>query len=433
MRCYFFFACFVCSFNGLKAQTAASIAGELQAINDSVSQLPFNGKSAAAITHRGMNVFLADKTGYLYGSNDLSFFTNYITLSTADGRFTVNHNFQPRHGKDDPIRSLFSVGFDLTVPGNYANAFLDRRYESELGLSLRYKWLGKVTTRFAEGPAGARQKEYMDAARTQLLAMLYQQLQEDANNYAAASSTGSATVTTDSIRQLLRQQFYAELGETYAGRFAEGQASLLTNAAAFRVLHTSWTAIAVYLPFYFPSYTVGQSFSNPLQRRRPFPVTITVTHTRFWEMSKAGRIFFVLEGGVLFNNSKLAQGLQQYSYTEYKNSGGMDSLAIVNQPNDRLYIGQYKTFVTPSLTARFLYYPASSHVGISLLAQKNFLDFDPLNLRLGIPVVLINSKKRPAVTLECFVSFYDVTNRTQRGARNSAGLSLGIPFSRLMY
>lgn len=432
MRCYILLICCICTYATLKAQSGDGIISQLRAINDSISRLPFNGTSAAAISHRGMNVFLADKTGYLYGSNDLSLFTNYVTLNTSESRFTVNHNFQPAHGHDDPIRKLFSVGFDLTIPGSYANSFLDRRYESELGISVRYKWLGKASTRFSAGTAGAHQKEYMDAARKRLLAVLYQQLQEDERNYLAAAAADN-TATTDSVRQLLLQHFYEGLAEKYAGKFAEAQAALLTSTGAFAQVRTNWTGIALYLPVYAPAYTVASSFNSPLAERRPLPVNLAITHTRFWEMKKAGRLFFIVEAALLFNNSKLAQGLQQLSYVDYKNAGGVDSQAINKQPHDRLYMGRYTTFVTPSLTARLLYYPSNSHVGISVLAQKNFLDFDPFNLRVGIPVVLINSKKTPAVTLECFVSFFDIGKSTIRGARTSAGLAMGIPFSRLMY
>jgi len=59
------------------------------------------------------------------------------------------------------------------------------------------------------------------------------------------------------------------------------------------------------------------------------------------------------------------------------------------------------------------------------------------NVRLGVPIVLINSKKVPAAAVECYVSFFDINhtvkNTEGRGKRIALGLSVGIPFSRLMY
>jgi hypothetical protein len=71
------------------------------------------------------------------------------------------------------------------------------------------------------------------------------------------------------------------------------------------------------------------------------------------------------------------------------------------------------------------------------LVQQNFGIYNFLNTRIGIPVVLINSKKTPSVNFEFYVSLTDLTNNA--GPSNNlvnktmAGLSVGIPLSRLMY
>jgi len=140
-----------------QAQNAEDIIAELQTIHQSVTARQCNTDSTAAISQRAMNVFLADKTGYLSGNRDLSFYTNYVTVNTAEGKFTVNHNFQTPGGIDDPITRLLSIGFDMTVANSYAKSFLDRRFENELGLTINYKWLGKVKTRFADCSSAANQ------------------------------------------------------------------------------------------------------------------------------------------------------------------------------------------------------------------------------------------------------------------------------------
>jgi hypothetical protein len=52
-----------------------------------------------------------------------------------------------------------------------------------------------------------------------------------------------------------------------------------------------------------------------------------------------------------------------------------------------------------------VYFPTGSHVGTSVLAKQNFGRYHLLNGRLGIPIVLINSKKIPAVNFEIYVLF----------------------------
>jgi hypothetical protein len=152
-----------------------------------------------------------------------------------------------------------------------------------------------------------------------------------------------------------------------------------------------------------------------------------------WENNKTGRLFFTLEGTLLLNNSKLSYGLAKMSFSEYKSLGGTDTMHRADPGNNKLYIGQYKTFVTPSLTARLVYFPSNSHVGIGFLAEKSFTEYNLLNCRLSIPVILINSKKTPAVNVECYVLFLDMTNKIPAIGKTSAGLAIGIPFSRLMY
>jgi len=108
MRRFLFIVSFVIICYSISAQNGRAIIARLDSINTAVTKKICVAADAAAISNRGMNVFLADKTSYLSAPRDLSFFTNYATYSTGDGKFTVNHNFQPTHASDDPIKTLFS-------------------------------------------------------------------------------------------------------------------------------------------------------------------------------------------------------------------------------------------------------------------------------------------------------------------------------------
>jgi len=71
-----------------------------------------------------------------------------------------------------------------------------------------------------------------------------------------------------------------------------------------------------------------------------------------------------------------------------------------------------------------------------VLAEQCFGKYNWLNIKLAIPVVLINSKKTPAVNIECYVLFLNCSNQTITASdpgKIQLGLSLGIPFSRLMF
>lgn len=424
----------------IQAQTGKDIITELKSVNKTVFTKLCDTDSAAAISNRAMNIFLADKTGYLSAPADLSFYTNYATLNTAEGKFTVNHNFQKASGTDEPIRKLLSIGFDMTVAGSYSKSFLDKRYENELGVTANYIWLGKLKTRFAncaDPQNNTNQKKSMDALRSAMLAQLETEITKKETDFKEALNTiDAATVpgqNIDTAKALMQQNFYADLKAAYEEKFATLQAALLTNTGNFKLIRTNWTSFSAYIPLLFPKYTVAPSFVTPFNKKQSYPLNIMLNHTRMWESSKTGRLFFTLAGNMLFNNSKLGYGLNKLNYSEYKNLGGTGTQYSAGPGNNKLYIGEYKTFITPSLTARLVYFPPDSHVGLNLLAEQNFGQYNLLNARIAVPIILINNKKTPAVNIECYVLLLDLTNKMSTIDKTSIGLSVGVPFSRLMF
>lgn len=444
MRHLFFIAFFYFCIPFLKAQSGDSIIARLKFINKQVTNKPCNSANAAAISNRAMNVFLADKTGYLSESSDLSFYTNYVSLNTSEGKFTIYHNFQKEKGIDEPIQKLLSVGVSVNIANGFAATFLDKQFENELGATVNYKWIGKVKTHFAnctQNQNRNNQKQSMDALRAAIVHSLEIEINKRETDFKIAiniiDTTDVPGQNIQTAKALMLQNFYEDLKMDCEEKSATQQAAVLATTQNFKLITTFWTSLTAYIPFAFPKYTVAQSLTTALQQKHSYPLELMLSHTRFWESSKAGRIFFTLSGNVLFNNSKLSYALNKVTLAEYKNLGGTDTIHLANLKNDRAYIGSYETFVTPSLKARIVYFPTGSHVGISFLAEQNFGSYNVLNGRLGIPIVLINSKKIPAVNFEIYVLFFDMNNKIKQaekfGNKTSVGLGVGIPFSRLMY
>ncbi len=424
MRQLIIFICFFTPVVAARAQSGKEIITELQSIHQAVS-----ADSSVAIAHRGMNVFLADKTGYASGSRDLSFFTNYVTFNSTEGRFTVNHNFQqPAAGNDAPIKKLLSIGFDMTLASSYTRSFLDKRFENELGITVNYKWLGRVKTRFAKG---SDQKKAADALRSVVLETIAAEMVQKENSFMAVllklDSLGAAA------KKMVTENFYTDLKQQYEEKFAIEQAALLTKTMNFRRIRTHWTSLTACIPLFFPTYKIAASLAAPFSNQHPYPLALMLGHTRLWEIAKKGRLIFTIEGTLLLNNSKLGYGLSKMNFSEYKSLGGTALATETDPGNNKLYIGAYQHFATPSISSRLLYFPGTSHVGLSAALEKSFGVYDLFNCRLGIPIVLINSKKTPAVNIECYILLLDLLNSSTGISKTTAGLSIGIPFSRLMY
>jgi hypothetical protein len=444
MRCLFLTIIFYSTTFPLYSQTTENIIDELKSINKSVTEIPCTAGNTPVISNRGMNVFLADKTGYLSESTDLSFYTNYVTFNSADGKFTVNHNFQKTTGVHEPLKKLFSVGAYANIANSLGADFLDKKFENELGVMVSYKWIGKVKTRLASCAATSKegnQQNDMDALRASILHSLEMEMDKKIIDFkiaiGAIESKEIPGQDADSAKALMLRNFYEDLNDEYSEKFARAEAAALTKTNNFKLITTGWTNLSVDVPLVFPKFIIADSVNADFQEKHPYPLEVSLSHTRLWESSKAGRFFISLYGNIILNNSKLSHALDKTDFTTYQNLGGTDPLYLAGLKNDKAYIGNYETFVTPSLKGRFVYFPPDSHIGVSVIAEQSFGKYSLLNARVGIPVVLINSKKLPAANFEFYVLFFDMSNKiaSEKKYDNnmSVGLHIGIPFSRLMY
>ncbi len=444
MRYLFSILFFLFSPSLIKAQNCDSIISRLKSINQAITYKSCNSDDAAVISNRAMNIFLSDKTGYVNAKSDLSLFTNYVTFNTSESRLTVNHNFQKATGADDPIKKLFSIGLSINIPNKYASAFFDYRHETGLGLIAGYKWLGKVKTRFSDCNVNqnkASQKDKMDALRTGIVKAVAAEINDKETEFKTSLNEipekTAQDLSSDTVKAIIQRNFYEELNESGEEKFATLQAGTLTKTMNFKLITTHWTAIQCYIPVVFSTYTVAPSLTEDFQHEKSYPLELTLNQTRLWESSTKGRFFATFGGGIQLNNSKFSYGLDKINYADYKIMGGTDTQHDEELKNDKAYLGDYDNFITPSLQCRLVYFPVEYHLGISILVQQNFGSYNFLNTRIGIPVVLINSKKTPAVTFEFYVSLTDLTNKAdptkELVTKAMAGLSLGIPLSRLMY
>jgi hypothetical protein len=228
MRYFQFFLFFHLFSFSLQSQSADSIIARLKYINRAVVSKSCSGGSLPVISNRAMNIFLADKTGYLSESTDLSLFTNYVTLNSVEGKLTINHNFQQASGIDDPIKKLFSVGVSANIANSFASGFLDKKFENELGLALNYKWLGKVKTHCNDRPADILKKRSMDALRAAIFYSLQIEIKEkEAAFKIAINRIDNPDVpgqNLDTATALVFKNFDENLEAEYAEKFARLQA-----------------------------------------------------------------------------------------------------------------------------------------------------------------------------------------------------------------
>lgn len=375
----------------VRAQDAASINKEL-------------GGSSILVSNKAMSIFLANKLSYY---PDFSLYKNYVTLNTAEGNVNITHNFHQPADSDAYVRSFVRMGARLNIANTFAANYAGKYVANQLSLLLEKTWLSRPVIKFGEQAPGMAAKRALIVQ--QLAAEINQKSQEfeQSLNLIKAEEVSGQDVSL--VRAQLTRDFYTQLRAAYLQRFSQAQADQLL----FNTVALNWTSIAVYIPVIRQRFEVSPAAGQAMIHRYNYPLELSVTHTRLLESRKYGK----------FIMSAQASG-------KYNNSVQSGELLPANMANS--YSGDYKNFLTPALAGKIVYFPPTSHFGISYRLEKNFGTYNALNSILGIPIVLIDKREVPVVNFEVQLLYMDRNQKQLPANKIAVGLTVGIPFSKVV-
>ena len=441
MKYLLFLVCFNVSL--LLCAQPTEIISALRSINREVVNAPCTNGSGRLISSRAFNLFLANKIGYYLSSeNDFSFYKNNVLVNTADGSVAVIHNTFEAKGLDEPVRSVMFFGVKANVSDAFVKNIVNKSAGNNLAIVIKQTWLGKSKTYLncTGGSSALSPKNYMDAQRAMIMHILENEILKRSNEFESALNRVDTVTDTpgqpnDAIKASAGKAFYDNLRDEAFYRFAEMQAETLEHSKAYNVITSSWTSVAAYIPITFEKFAVAQSLTAAIEQKHPYNLGITVSHTRFWERRNLGKIFLTLSGDANWSNSKKGYGLTRVSLNDYKSLGGTDTVHLAQLKEEDLYLGTYKNYLTPSIGVRLVYLPPDYHFGLSFHLVQNFGKYQALNATIGIPIVLINKKAEPSFNMEFQVNYFDISTRVKTFGNNrkTIGLSVGIPFSKIIY
>jgi len=214
------------------------------------------------------------------------------------------------------------------------------------------------------------------------------------------------------VKSVLRQKFYADMLDYLSWESARLQSDDLIATANYNLVSTSWTSINGYVPILPQKYLVANSLNSNLNTQYGYPIGLTISHTRFLESSKMGRVFLTLSGDAYLDNSAQLNANEQY-------------------------FGSFKNFITPVVNLQIIYFPPASHIGMNLAVEQNFGTYNALNGIVGIPIVLIDKAGHPAANFQLQCRFFDLTSKVLPNKaifdKTSVGLTVGVPFSKIIY
>ncbi|MFS2190256.1 hypothetical protein ACCC92_26510 [Mucilaginibacter sp. Mucisp84] len=432
--CGLLFSC--CTIVELKAQTTGQVIDEIKAINSKVTHWPISNGQGMLISNKAMNIFLSNKvSSYLSGNEDLSLYKNYVNLNAAEGAISINHNFHQPVDSDDWVRSFVVVGARVNIANAYSAKTANRYYDNQLGFTIQKTWMGKPKTYYA---ANSDFKKEMDAARALMVNTLVQSINKKVEEFeqslnALKQDEVPGQDLTD-VKSKLRKTFYVTLRADYLQQFSEQQSELMVNTANFNLVTDNWTTAGVYIPVIPQKFMVSNDINAPVNKHYNYPLELFLSHTRFWESPKLGRFFLTFAGKGFVNNAVQNGSLFSADVTGTQGTDGANTVAI--NKGDR-YIGQYKNFITPVAVGKLVYIPGTSHVGVSFRIEKKWGTYKALNSIIGIPIVLIDKKGVPAINFEAQLLLQDMNNSLKNTRlpynKTAIGLTVGIPFSKIVY
>jgi hypothetical protein len=420
----------------LHSQNPGLIITDLQHINTAIRSDSCSNRQL--LSNRAMNIFLSEKIGtYLTGFKDVSFYKNSITFNAATGEFSLIHNLFQANGVDEPVRSFNTIGVKANAANALASAFSDKVFKNELGMTINRTWISRPTTVLND----CTEKNLMDGKRGLILKLIEEEIKrKDADFIQSLEKIPQGTLTDAAfsrLKQKLQQDFYAELKDEFSRKFATAQYLELARAAQYKTITTNWTTVNVYLPIILKRFVTAPSLSSVITDKKNYGFELSVGHTRFWETKKLGRLFLKLETSLYLNNSVETHSMKELNYDQYRTAGGEDSSSLSSRKISNIFLGAYRNFLTPAVKFKLIYFPPSSHIGISSSIEKNIGIYKALNLTIGIPVVLINTMGAPAANFEFQVKYFDISHDVfpgkKLGDNISVNLTVGVPFSKIIY
>ena len=365
-----------------RAQTPDSILLRLQTINTTTT-----GK---LLSHRAVNVFLSEAAGYYMSDPDnLTLYKNSVTANAAQGTLAIYHNMRQARGIDEPLRSFLSIGAQANIADAFAAHSENRPYNNQFGFLVKQTWIGRPGIK-----ATTAQLQAMDTMRTAILHSLEKDIHGRSDDFV----------------------YDVDLPKELEFDYAHKQAEHLAKSFNYGVFAFNWTSVSLYIPLITENFQVLPAAGADPVSQHAWPLHFNISHTRLWEGSKFGRFFATLAGDVTLNNARDGYGLSK---------------------SGNLYIGNYRTFVTPSVKGQFIYFPKDSHIGVSFHLEQAMGDYHAMNGILGVPIVLINKKAEAAMNFEFQVRFYDMGHSIDGGkglnGRTAIGVTAGVPFSKIAF
>ncbi|MBI3521103.1 MAG: hypothetical protein HY062_17315 [Bacteroidetes bacterium] len=408
------------------------------------------------LTTKAINLFFAKRVAnYLSGSQELSLFTNYASISTENDRLSIGQNINlPKDS--GRIRHSISIAFEANIKEKWASLYETKDWSKEMGINLKYTYIGGGSINYKTKDQTRQQYQkttrdsltkqttiltdqfsYMIDKRKIIDASINSKLTKEWDDFTKEITALQDTAT---IRKL-KEKKLSKLSKTYKDEFAKQEEEAVEDQEDFRTYNRSrvwWWSFGAFVPVSDKKYTVADSFSINSHAKYLYPLEVFTKINQLQEI-KNSRLFFNIGYKGFLSNSIKSEVTKGYDVNTYKALSTSNDTSIVSTlETNKVYVGSFESYFTSIVKAQLIWFNKKwDYIGVDIFCEKYFGKYDPINAGIGLPINLKGKGDDTKVNFELVFKATDLSNTIQPtktfDEKFTIGFSVALPFGSIIY
>ena len=407
--------------------TKQSILNDLKA-----EALQADNNKDQLLTSTGFNILMQKKSlNYLTGISDLSLAKVYATYGTDNDKLTLGFNIPAKNPSTNRLAFIINPIVEADLKNNFSILYKDKKAKNNVRAGLKATYLFPFSTM---NFVPAEDKKAYKVLRAKKFAAIEARLNSESNNETSVTLLDGSDVKPD-----VKSSTIGEMKEKERQAFEEmgnAETDYLEKEKSYTWLQTAWISAWGFLPV-MEQHKLTSPNNLELFENRKFNLwEINLHGTYLADFANKGT--FYLSGWVknFNNNSANADLMTPVDYGQYSQFPGSNPMNFALLETNKAFIGDYKEFRTTNTNLQLVYMTAFDKIlikpGLSFRYEKNWGDYDPINLRFGLPLS-IQGKEKP-FNIEVQYRINDISNYkniADHSPTKIIGVSFGLPITLL--
>lgn len=392
----------------------------VQSKKDPTKKDTFNNKY---VPFPSLNVFFNNQVNrYLSSSGEVSLSRVYGVLSNEDKRLQLGVNLNIGQKKFKYLRSILGVGLNLDTKDGFGNIIGIEKgtnvFSDNIGLDIKWTWL-KAGTITPDKPKESKNYEALQSYRSDYFKYLEKEIIDKAEIKVVGHKGSNDSLLADQLDELYKE---------YKLALSKKEAGLLVEKNLIRNSNKSWLSVSGYVPLTPSKYVLAPSIGSAflLDTVGYFPAKAEISLNHLWVHGKTS-VHVRTHFGINYNNSVKTKKITKYSFNQYRNQGGNDTLNLAEIDENDVYVGSFNQFVTFNYGAELTIFPHQKYVGISASIERYFgaPAFSGWNFAFGVPISVNDKDGKQKINFE--------PQYRRVLSKDFIGISIGLPFGSIIH